>query len=67
MPRAPDPALAHLSDEQLDAHIAHLESWLAFELVDIAEAVRERIRRGRGALALSIAAEDYLVLQGRAA
>jgi hypothetical protein len=49
--------LAHLSDAQLEAHIANLDAWLALELEEARGAVAERDRRGRGGYVLTAAAE----------
>ena len=54
------PNLETLTDDQLDAHIGNLDSWLLFELADLTSAVEERERRGRGLFALTPEAERYL-------
>jgi len=56
--------LARLTDAQLDAHLANLDSWLEFDLADIGEALAEHDRRaaasGRPPYAFSTAIGDYL-------
>lgn len=54
------PNLEFLTDDQLDAHIGNLDSWLLFELADLKSAVEERERRGRGLFTLTPEAERYL-------
>jgi hypothetical protein len=56
----PVTSLARLSDSDLESHIANLETWLAFDFIDLTDAVRERDRRGRGGYALTPAAEAYI-------
>jgi hypothetical protein len=55
---------AHLSDAQLDAHIDVFESYLQVDEAELAAAVTERMRRGRGGYELTEAAEAYLASRG---
>jgi hypothetical protein len=55
---------AHLSDAQLDAHIEVFEAYLQVDEAELADAVAERMRRGRGGYELTPAAEAYLASRG---